>query len=232
LLDDGVEDEDEDEGSGMLFWYLCKLRGAVKDGRLGLVLAHQAQQAHLGVLADMLRCGPGTAAFEAAAWCVWHVPFVWPDKLQVLAACGQPLLAALPRVENSSGCPACTLQRLLTPHCPADRTAEEADVLCATFVDAVGLDAVVSLVQALDTDAMFSYCARAPALRIACALAASDEDVLAEVLQAGLPRVLVRALRENVALASLLRRLAETCAPLAEAVFEAGAARALTSCSD
>jgi hypothetical protein len=72
LLDDGVEDEDEDEGSGMLFWYLCKLRGAVKDGRLGLVLAHQAQQAHLGVLADMLRCGPGTAAFEAAAWCVWR----------------------------------------------------------------------------------------------------------------------------------------------------------------
>jgi hypothetical protein len=40
LRDDGVEDEDEDEGSGMLSWYLCKLRSAVKDGRLGIALAH------------------------------------------------------------------------------------------------------------------------------------------------------------------------------------------------
>jgi hypothetical protein len=208
-------------------------------------------RSHLGVLADMLRCAPCSLEFRLATYCLSDgdstASASGEEALaaaeRVIGACAAPLLAALPRMENTSAAAELRLEAMLQlpwvlrlrrgdAAGAAAHEAHAAAALRAAFLAAVGVSALSRLVASLRSDAFFSPPARTPALRLLCTLAAHDGGARAALLHAGLPDALVATLRRYdgaLSVAPLLRRLVKTYAPLAEAAFAAGAAGALAA---
>jgi hypothetical protein len=250
----GTEPEEQRAcGETTLSDYVYALYCGIRDGAISTQLACEALRSHLSAVAAMLRCAPVSFTFSLAAACLCYglgsmlsgdaAPETAAER--VILACAAPLFATLPRLDHTSASTAHTLEVLLEPPRGWVRRGEEESAAaahearaasrCAAFVNALGVDALVRLVAALRDDAFFVEHARAPALRLLCALAARDDSVRAALLDAGLSGVLVAALgtRDGAAdVAPLLQHLVETCAPLAEAAFAAGAASALVAALD